>query len=1791
MEGEGYLTYHSGTTYEGGFRAGQYHGRGVHRSVEGVETDGTWVDGVASGPALVLLASGERYEGELLQNERHGQGTYTYANGDVYTGGWEHGARHGGGRIAYARGGGYTGGWVLEAMEGLGEMHMADGRTAMGTWQANALIGECTLELPTGGQYIGEVQLTADRQIVPHGMGRAAASEPAEPDAPGFAGSSGSALFAHDEARLVAESLGWRTVLPGGAVRYDGSWEGGLPHGTGVAIYVDGSDYAGGFVRGLRAGEGLARHADGSEYSGGWRSGVPHGAGVAVDAEGDIVVRGWWESGELAGEATVHYTCGDEYVGGFDPHTWARLGHGSCAYADGIRRFEGRWLADQPHGVGTLRSSALLPIAAGCATFRKALGDATSPSVGDGAAGAVRLVRLQLRRRPHGGLHARSAVVTARLVPRVATTTLRTSAGRVVVRITPSASVVAGMPPRLVRLALGRTNDRGHPLVASLRSLPPPAVALLSHRVHHAAGSGFVANVDAEYSGDWVHGEMHGSGVLRLCASGDAIEALFERGVIAGHTVLTTADGERLEGTFAGLSLRGAPVVRAAAKRGDGGGVPASYSGGIDALLLEHSLRAGGPAMVERTGAGEATLPNGDRYTGEWRDNVPHGHGTQFVAETEETYVGSWLGGRRHGHGVLRSAALDEYVGDFRFGVRCGRGVQRHGATGDVLKGDGWADDVFGGEGTLTTGVGDVYVGGFVGSLREGRGRCDYADGSVYVGGWLAGLYDGEGTLVGVGGARCDGYWRRGEMVGAGRRVYDNGEVYEGEFARGMRHGRGEWRDEARGLRYTGGWADDLRDGDGIWTAATGETFEGTWRQDRLHGSSCRTVDAEGNRYEGAMDSGRRGGSEPADLSALQALLGQWRTMLASQASGSEEVTAAALAEFAPRFLKAEDTATLYGLGTLSRRFPDGEVYEGFFRDGLQTGPGIWLAPSDDAASGTSATLAAPRRVLRVSMGVEATGGVLVRISALETPSGEAVPAAPPERPRCVLGFFRGGSLSGVGMALHAGGVVHAGGFVGWLPSGYGARWSAEGAVVYRGQWESGLYHGQGELLTKPSLRDDTSREADTDGSDGDDDGPAKRAQRDAADGVAPAGIVPVIDAAGSRRRAHGGGGGGGGAANGPPLAAEVLYRGSFANGMRHGEGRAEYADGGSYEGGWRRDLPHGRGVLVAAAGPTGWATSRGGRPLGEGGSTYTGEVANGMRCGAGVLRLHASGDTLEGEWTDDGSLADVVFRYATGGTYEGDLDEQLRPHGEGRRVYPDGSTYVGSFRSGLRDGHGVGRDASGDEYDGSWREDAWHGRGTLRSADGAVYEGGFAVGVKCGHGLMRYADGSSYEGEWADDRYAGVGNLYHAAGERGADMHGGHWQGGLAHGHSIYSYASGARFDGVYAEGLRHGDGTLTLRDGTAIRGTWVHGQLRGECTLSYPDGSSCTLALEPAVPSAAAPELCVVASEVLDECEFTYTDGSVYSGEFALLEDVDKQVDGRSDGALNPMNGANRAHRASSDKGDKGVHGATGTSGRNGASGDGVVSVTPPSDSTDGLPPAATSLRYVPHGSGTLRTAAGAQLVGMFARGELAGEGRSTYPDGSRYEGAFTNGKRSGTGVCTYADGSVYKGAWQADERHGRGLHILPGGDMFSGQFVGDSPASSGTIIYAAGGSYDGELRSYRRHGWGVFQESVGYKFEGDWSYDERSGYGREVLENGDVYEGQFSADMRHGRGRLLTVRGEEYDGAWAYGKRDGQGVSIVLPLDEANRQRQRTSASLLVHRERHFMALRGPEAAGRQ
>ncbi|KAH1000074.1 MORN repeat-containing protein 3 [Dendroctonus ponderosae] len=139
------------------------------------------------------------------------------------------------------------------------------------------------------------------------------------------------------------------------------------------------------------------------------------------------------------------------------------------------------------------------------------------------------------------------------------------------------------------------------------------------------------------------------------------------------------------------------------------------------------------------------------------------------------------------------------------------------------------------------------------------------------------------------------------------------------------------------------------------------------------------------------------------------------------------------------------------------------------------------------------------------------------------------------------------------------------------------------------------------------------------------------------------------------------------------------------------------------YVGEWLEDQKTGKGVIGT-----------------RDGQRYEGELAQNRRHGFGVLAQRIPG-------TD-------VFRLSYRGNWQ-----RGRMHGEGLRVFPDGSFYIGLFRHGKRHGHGR----------------QWY-------ADGAFFDGQYVSDVREGLGLLIRADGNRFEGEWKKDRQHGRGRFYH---------------------------------------------------------------------------------------------------------------------------------------------------------------------------------------------------------------------------------------------------------------------------------------------------------------------------------------------------------------------------------------------------------------------------------------------
>lgn len=128
------------------------------------------------------------------------------------------------------------------------------------------------------------------------------------------------------------------------------------------------------------------------------------------------------------------------------------------------------------------------------------------------------------------------------------------------------------------------------------------------------------------------------------------------------------------------------------------------------------------------------------------------------------------------------------------------------------------------------------------------------ADGSVYRGTWENGRRHGHGTTVNAHGSRHVGIWRAGECLFGAITAADGTAWHVGEWKNGRPHGHGTARLES-GATYTGGYADGVRSGYGIYTCTDGTTIEGIWDNDTLSDYAVCADPVARTHYQGMWGS------------------------------------------------------------------------------------------------------------------------------------------------------------------------------------------------------------------------------------------------------------------------------------------------------------------------------------------------------------------------------------------------------------------------------------------------------------------------------------------------------------------------------------------------------------------------------------------------------------------------------------------------------------------------------------------------------------------------------------------------------------------------------------------------------------------------------------------------------------------------------------------------------------------------------------------------------------------------
>lgn len=111
------------------------------------------------------------------------------------------------------------------------------------------------------------------------------------------------------------------------------------------------------------------------------------------------------------------------------------------------------------------------------------------------------------------------------------------------------------------------------------------------------------------------------------------------------------------------------------------------------------------------------------------------------------------------------------------------------------------------------------------------------------------------------------------------------------------------------------------------------------------------------------------------------------------------------------------------------------------------------------------------------------------------------------------------------------------------------------------------------------------------------------------------------------------------------------------------------------------------------------------------------------------------------------------LTRRLNDGFYEGAIDENDQPHRQGVLKYDNKAIYVGTFKSGKRDGLGKYTFPNGMIYEGDWKQDKKQGNGKLTQTNGDYYEGEFYNNEKNGSGKSVIGR-SVHRGQYRKERW-----------------------------------------------------------------------------------------------------------------------------------------------------------------------------------------------------------------------------------------------------------------------------------------------------------------------------------------------------------------------------------------------------------------------------------------------------
>ena len=120
--------------------------------------------------------------------------------------------------------------------------------------------------------------------------------------------------------------------------------------------------------------------------------------------------------------------------------------------------------------------------------------------------------------------------------------------------------------------------------------------------------------------------------------------------------------------------------------------------------------------------------------------------------------------------------------------------------------------------------------------------------------------------------------------------------------------------------------------------------------------------------------------------------------------------------------------------------------------------------------------------------------------------------------------------------------------------------------------------------------------------------------------------------------------------------------------------------------------------------------------------------------------------------------------------------------------------------------------------------------RDTYYFANGDNYTGDWIDDMMTGQGVYTWSSGAKYEGQFKTDRRHGIGTYYFSNGDRYV----GNWVDGNMTGQGVMTFYGGDTYVGNWIDGQRNGKGIVIWSNGNHYMGDWVEDMRKGKGTMT---------------------------------------------------------------------------------------------------------------------------------------------------------------------------------------------------------------------------------------------------------------------------------------------------------------------------------------------------------------------